>query len=214
MPRNKIWVMMPHAFCPWFLGRSRLFSVLSTGELFLLYRLLCRFTLVLIIRMFAKFLLDGLVLLRCINSMVLCRSALSVKVSKVKGHATDTMVAEGKVHREDTDGNDAVDIAADFGRLRQPDVVIDARRNLLRAKKECYPRVLCLHRLMVAIARESLNIGDGKGSAIDPLCWNRGSRPKVCRVLEMVLCQLSQLPGPPGFLDCDWVTFDSGPLTA
>ena len=119
--------------------------------------------------MCAKFLLDGLVLLRCFNSMVLCRSALFARVNKVKGHATDTMVAEGKVHREDTDGNDAVEIAADFGRLRQSDVVIDAKRNLLRAKKECYPRVLCLHRFMVAIARESLNIGDGKSATVDPL---------------------------------------------
>ena len=75
-------------------------------------------------------------LLKCLHSMVLYRSAHSVRVSKVKGHATDTMVAQGKVRREDKDSKDAADIAADFGRLRQPEVVIDARRNLLRAKKE------------------------------------------------------------------------------
>ena len=74
-------------------------------------------------------------LLCCIHNMVLYRSAQSVKVSKVKGHATDAMVAEGKVRREDKEGNDAADVAADFGRLRQPVVVIDAGRNLLRVKK-------------------------------------------------------------------------------
>ena len=121
-------------------------------------------------------------LLKCIDSMVLYRSARSVRVSKVKGHATDAMVSEGKVRREDKDGNDAADIAADFGRLRQPEVVIDARRNLLRVKEEWYPRVLSLHRFMVAIARESLNVGDGDGSLIDPLCWDRGSRNKVRKV--------------------------------
>ena len=44
-------------------------------------------------------------LLSCIYNMVLFRSAGSVKVSKVQGHATDAMVAEG---------NDAADIASDF----------------------------------------------------------------------------------------------------
>ena len=79
--------------------------------------------------------------------------------------------------------------------------------------KEWYPRVLSLHRFMVAIARESLNIGDGNCSEIGPLCWDRGSRSKVRRVDERVLVELAQLPGPPGFLDHDWVTLDSGPLT-
>ena len=125
-------------------------------------------------------------LLKCIEDMVLYRSARSVRVSKVKGHATDAMVADGKVRREDKDGNDAADIAADFGRLRQPEVVIDARRNLLRAKKEWYSRVLSLHRFMVAIARESVNVGDGDGdgSIIDPLCWIEGRVPRFVGLMR------------------------------
>ena len=113
-------------------------------------------------------------LLNCIRDMVLYSSARSVRVSKVKGRATDAMVVEGKVRREDKEGNDAADIAADFGRLRQPARIIDARRCLLNAKKEWYPRLLSLHRFMVAIARESLNISENSGSVIDPLCWDRG----------------------------------------
>ena len=116
-------------------------------------------------------------LLCCISDMVLYRSARSVKVSNVKGHATEAMVAHCKVCREDKEGNDAADIAADFGRLRQPEQVIDARRNLLRVKKEWYPRILSLHRFMVAIARESLNLSENSGSIADPLVWDCGTRP-------------------------------------
>ena len=152
-------------------------------------------------------------LLACIDRMVRFRSARSVKVSKVKGHATDVMVAEGKVRREDKEGNDAADIAADFGRLRQTEVVIDARRNLLRVKKDWYPRILSLHRFMVAIAWEALNISDNSGSLADPLVWDRGSKPKARRIDDRVVVDLASLPGPPGFLDHDWFTVDSGPLT-
>ena len=43
-------------------------------------------------------------LLDCIRRMVLYRSARSVGVSKVKGHATDAMVADGRVRRKDKTG--------------------------------------------------------------------------------------------------------------
>ena len=39
----------------------------------------------------------------------------TVKITKVKGHATDEMVAEGKVREEDKEGNDKADKAADKG---------------------------------------------------------------------------------------------------
>ena len=123
------------------------------------------------------------------------------------------MIAEGKVRREDKEGNDAADIAADFGRLRQPANVIDARRGFLNIKKEWYPRLLSLHRFMVAIANESLNISENSGSVIDPLCWDRGSRTKARKVEDRVVVDLAELPGPHGFLDSSWVTVDSGPLT-
>ena len=76
-------------------------------------------------------------------------------------------------------GTDAADIAAEFGRLRQPGGVIDTRRNLLRAKKEWYPGMLVLHRFVVAISRETLNQDDGEGAKIDPLVWDKGLRSKA-----------------------------------
>ena len=92
-------------------------------------------------------------------------------------------------------------------------MVIDARRNLLRVKKEWYTRILSLHRFVVAIARESLNISENSGTIADPLVWVWGTRPKARGIDDKVVVDLAQLPGPPGFLDHDWVTLDSGPLT-
>ena len=107
------------------------------------------------------------------------------------------------MRRGDKEGDDAADIAADFGRLRQPEAVIDARRNLLRTKKEWYPGVRSLHRVMVAIARESLNVDH---------TWGAGA--KVRKVGDRVIVELAQLPGPPGFLDFEWITLDSGFIDA
>ena len=52
----------------------------------------------------------------------------TVKVSKVKGHASQAMVDNGDVRHEDHIGNNGADTAADLGRLRQQDSVITARR--------------------------------------------------------------------------------------
>ena len=38
-----------------------------------------------------------------------------MKVTKVKGHATDEMIDEGKVRKQDKEGNDQADEAADKG---------------------------------------------------------------------------------------------------
>ena len=47
----------------------------------------------------------------------------TVKVAKVKSNAsTDEMVANGSVRRQDKDGNEAADRAADLNRRRQPEL--------------------------------------------------------------------------------------------
>ena len=65
------------------------------------------------------------------HSMLCLRGMDTVQVSKVKGHATQAMVDNGDVRIEDLVGNDGADAAADLGRLRQQDDVINARRDLL-----------------------------------------------------------------------------------
>ena len=57
-------------------------------------------------------------LLTTIHSMLNLHSFDTVKVSKVKGHATRAMVAGGDVRLEDLVGNNGADTAADLGRLR------------------------------------------------------------------------------------------------
>ena len=66
----------------------------------------------------------------CIFPMLQCCMRDSVKVSEVMGRATDAMVDDGRVRKEDKEGHDAAVTAAAYGRLREPEVVIDARRNL------------------------------------------------------------------------------------
>ena len=93
-------------------------------------------------------------------------------------------------------------------------MVIDARRNLLRFTKEWYPRLLLLHRFMVAISREALHRSSSEGDTLDPLIWDCSYRPKVRRVEDRVIQEFAGLPGPTGFLHSSWVRVDSGPVTA
>ena len=144
-------------------------------------------------------------LLACVAGLLRYRSNASVKVSKVKAYVADAMVSGGRVRREDKEGNDAADVAADFGRLRQSEVVIDALRNLLRVKKEWYRKMLVLHRFMIAIAREALNHGEGDGSVTDQLIWGKSFKPKVRKTGARPIEDSACLPSPPGF----WIVLGS-----
>ena len=73
-------------------------------------------------------------------------------------------------------------------------------------KKEWYPKIFSLHRLMVAIARECLYHSSGSGDALHPLVWDCGSLPKTRRLDHDV-------HGPEGFMDCRWCMVDSGPVS-
>ena len=70
----------------------------------------------------------------------------TVRISKVKGHADEGMVLDGRVREVDRLGNGAADEAADFGRRRVSPAVIDARRNLSGVCGRWYPLILDLHR--------------------------------------------------------------------
>ena len=66
------------------------------------------------------------------------------------------MVAVGRVRVEDRIGNDLPDRAADFGRRRVSDLIIDVSRRFLSACSFWYPVVLQLHRFFIAIARAAV----------------------------------------------------------
>ena len=96
----------------------------------------------------------------------------TVLVTKVKGHAEDVDVQQGRVRLVDQQGNAEADTAADIGRRHQSEVPIDARRWLLTARSHWYPIMLDLHRFMIAVARVSVNHDGRGGAAPDPLVWD------------------------------------------
>ena len=101
----------------------------------------------------------------------------------------------------DQRGNAEADAAADLGRRHQSEVLVYARRRLLKARSHWYPIMSDLHRFMIAVARVSVN-NDGKGgTAPDPLVWDQGGRPKARKLAIRVTVDLASLPGPPGFFE-------------
>ena len=152
-------------------------------------------------------------LIALVQYMIRTRGRETVRVTKVKGHADDVDVRQGRVRLLDQQENVEADIAADLGRRHQSEMLIDARRRLLQARSYWYPIMLDLHRFMIAAARVSVN-HDGKGgTATDPLVWDQGSRPKVRKLAIRVTVDLASLPGPSGFLNSSWVQVDSGRIT-
>ena len=92
------------------------------------------------------------------------------------------MVAVGRVRVEDRIGNDLVDRAADSGRRRVSDLVIDVRRRFLSACSSWYPIVLDLHRFVIAIARAVVNEDGCAGVALHPTVWSCGGPAKKRKV--------------------------------
>ena len=149
-------------------------------------------------------------LLFIIRSMLCSRGFDTVKVSKVKGHATPAMVASGDVRLEDLVGNNGADAAADLGRLRQRDDVITARCNLLRVRRLWYPIMLDLHRFMVAVSRIEVNYDGFGGTAPDALVWDQGGIVKTRAPSFRLIIDHAALPGPPDFLKAPgvlWILF-------
>ena len=136
-----------------------------------------------------------------------------MRVTKVKGHANDDDVQQGRVRLTDQQGNIEADLAADLGRRHQSDLVITTRRRLLQVRSHWYPIVTDLHRFMTAIARVSVNHDGRGGTALDPLVWDQGSRPKVRKLAVRVTVDLASLPGPPGFLNNSWIHVHAGHIT-
>ena len=114
------------------------------------------------------------------------------------------MVRRGQVRIADKIGNDMADEAADFGRRRVGENVLDARREFSRACRIWYPIIRDLHRFFIAIAGVIVN-DDGKGgTAPDPLCWCSGAEGKRRRVTDAVR-DFAMIPGPQSLWSGSWV---------
>ena len=108
-------------------------------------------------------------LLALVQYMIQARGWDTVRVTKVKGYAEDADVQSGRVRLMDQLGNAEADTAADLGRRHQSEVLIDARRRLLKARSHWYPIMLDLHRFMIAVAGVTVN-HDGRGGTAEASC--------------------------------------------
>ena len=136
--------------------------------------------------------------------MLHLRGLDTVRITEVKGHADERMVLDGRVREVDKIGNDAADEAADFGRRRVGNAVIDARRNLSGVCGRWYPVLLDLHRFFIAISRAVVYHDDRDGTAPDPPVWSAGALPMRRRLVHAVRDR-AFVPGPPGIWDSEWV---------
>ena len=123
-------------------------------------------------------------LLLLLERMLHLRGLDTVKFSKVKDHADEGMVLDGRARR--STGNDAANEAADFGRRRVGNAVIDARRNLSGVCGRWYPVLLDFHRFVIAISRAVVNHDGREGTAPDPMVCSAGANPKRRRLVHAV----------------------------
>ena len=106
--------------------------------------------------------------------MIRARGKDAVRVTKVKEHATDADVDQGRVRLEDKLGDAEADTAADLGRRHHSELVMDTRRALLDPRNLRYPVILQLQRYMVAVSGVAVDHDGRGGSAPDPLVWGHG----------------------------------------
>ena len=151
-------------------------------------------------------------LLQLVADVLHVRGRHTVRVCKVKGHATEDMVAQGMVRRADLIGNNRADEAADFGRRRQSDRVSKARRTCVQACHFWYPLMLELHCYFIAVARIAVNHDPGTGTAPDPTVWCVGAPAKKARLQEAV-CDLAAAPGPNDLGWSGWYCIPVHPLS-
>ena len=150
-------------------------------------------------------------LLLLIGKMLRLRGLDTVRFAQVKGQADEGMVLDGRVRELDRLGNDAADEAADFGRGKVGNAVIDARRNLSGVCGRWYPVILDLHRFFIAISRAVVN-HDGRDGTAPEIPWFGLPVPSPRGV--HAVRDRSFLPGPPGIWVSEWVTVPASVIRA
>ena len=103
--------------------------------------------------------------------------------------------------------------AADFGRWRVGNAVIDARCNLSAVCGRWFPVLLDLHRFVIAISGAVVSHDGRDDTAPDPLVWSAGALPKRRRLVHAVRDR-AFLPGPPGIWDSEWVHVPASAICA
>ena len=116
-------------------------------------------------------------LLFLIQRMLHLRGLDTARITKVKGHADEGMVLDGRVRGIDRLGNDRREVG---------DAVINARRTLSGVCGRWYPVVLDLHRFFIATSRALVYHDGREGLTHDPLVWSAGALPKRRRLVLAV----------------------------
>ena len=111
-----------------------------------------------------------------VRMLVLAGGLGTTAISKVKGHADEGLVRDGRVREAHRIGNNMADEAAYFGRRTVGADVVDARRELSGVCRVWYPVVRDLHRIFIAIARAIVNVDGKGGTAPEPLVWCSGAK--------------------------------------
>ena len=131
-------------------------------------------------------------LLTVIERMIHQRCVRSVRISKVKEHADEDMVAVGSVRVEDRIGDDLADRAADFGRRRVSDFAMDVRRRFLSA---CSSGILLFWSFIVSLL-PSLVLLSMMMVVLGLLCILLFGLVEVCQETEGSCLYLGVLLGP------------------
>ena len=143
-------------------------------------------------------------LLILIERMLHLRWLDTVRITKVKGHADEGLVLDGRVREQDRVGNNAADEAADFVRWRVDHAVIDARRYLSGVCGRWFPVILDLRRFFIAVSGAVVNHDESDGTALDPLVWSAGALPR--RRLVHAVRDCAMLPGQPAIWASGWLS--------
>ena len=145
--------------------------------------------------------------------MLHLRGLDTVRITKVKGHADQEMVLDGRVREIDRLGNNAADEAADFGRRRVGNAVIDARRNVSGVCGRWYLVMLDLRRFFIAISRVVVGHDGSSVTAPDPLVWSAGALPKRRRLVH-AFRDRAMLPGPRAIWDSERIGVPASGISA
>ena len=91
-----------------------------------------------------------------------------MKISKVKGHATEEMVSEGKVKAEDKEGNDKADEAADQGATKSQGKV-QKFAELYAWRQGMYRKIMATNQnFIVEVKKEERRLKQGDEKEKDP----------------------------------------------
>ena len=102
------------------------------------------------------------------TNIVLRRGPETVTLTKVKGHATDEMVAEGKVALSEKLGNDRADVAADKGATATQQTVQEFG-SMYCSRHKRYRQWMCrVQRFIVGLKAEERRLKQEKKRAKDP----------------------------------------------